>query len=173
MRKKKGRGIISEKKEGELFEKKGKGNYLSCKYTTLKTFQRLFCFAAMQSEVLQHTNDRSSPDPHLIPAWKRCKQRKGREEAQPTSGDQRCTRAVILYSILFKEQYKQNYLCPAKCCLITYAPLFACILSSLYHPQADVKQLLKASFSLACLKLAYLSFEKTLLPIYICIETDI
>ena len=102
--------------------------------------------------------------------WNR---RKGKEEEQLTSGDQRCTWSVILYSILFKEQYKQNYLCSAKCCLITYAPLFACILSSLYHPQADVKQLLKASFSLACLKLAYLSFEKTLLPIYICIETDI
>lgn len=57
-----------------------------------------------------------------------------------------------------------NYLCTTVC---LYFKL------SLYHPQADVKQLLKASFSLACLKLAYLSFEKTLLPIYICIETDI
>lgn len=146
---------------------------MSRKHSTLRTFQRLFCFAAMQSEVLQDTKDGNSPDPHRIPAWRRWEQRKGKEEAQPTSGDQRCTPALISYSILFKEQYKQNYLCPAKCCLITYAPLFACILSSLYHPQADVKQLLKASFSLACLKLAYLSFEKTLLPIYICIETDI
>lgn len=51
--------------------------------------------------------------------------------------------------------------------------MFACILSSFYHPPADVKQLLKASFSLSCLKLAHLSFEKTLFPIYICIETDI